>query len=118
MKLTLDNAVLARLSDWTDADIVLDYDQTISENGRPVDGCAIGTRYRLIAIDKGTVPSIFAVTIDSDLSPIYFKKDGLMFLSKDMTLTQTSDFRIQLKDTGALIDSNVQILDLRTSKHH
>lgn len=116
MKLTVDEAVLNRLKDWEKADIVLDYDQTLGENGRPVDGCAIGTRFRLVAIDQNSVPDIFAVIIDSNLGPIYFKKDGEMFLTKDMTLTQAADFRIQLKDAGALIDSNVQIVDLRTSK--
>lgn len=116
MKLIFDEAVLNRLKDWETADIVLDYDQTLGENGRPVDGCAIGTRFRLVAIDHDSVPDIFSVTIDSNLGPIYLKKDGEMFLTKDMILTQATDFRIQLKDTGALIDSNVQIVDLRTSK--
>ena len=31
-----------------------------------------------------------------------------------MTLTQNADFRVQLKDAGSLIDSNVQVLDLRS----
>ena len=66
MKLTLDDAVLSRLSHWTTADVVLDYDQTIGETGRPVDGCAIGTRFRLIAIDKGTLPPQFDVVIRSE----------------------------------------------------
>ena len=114
MKLTLDDAVLNRLSHWTTADVVLDYDQTIGETGRPVDGCAIGTRFSLIAIDKDTLPPQFDVVIDSNLAPIYFKKDGELFLTKDMTLTQNTDFRVQLKDAGSLIDSNVQVLDLRT----
>ena len=118
MKLTLDDAVLSRLSHWTTADVVLDYDQTIGETGRPVDGCAIGTRFRLIAIDKGTLPPQFDVVIDSNLAPIYFKKDGELFLTKDMTLTQNADFRVQLKDAGSLIDSNVQVLHLRGKVVH
>lgn len=116
MKLKIDKTIITRLSDWTKADIVLDYDQSIGENLGPVDGCAIGTRFRLVAIDQNTVPDIFSVMIDSDLGPIYFKKDGEMFLTKDMTLSQAPDFRVELKDAGALIDSNVKVVDLRT-KH-
>lgn len=116
MKLKLDKSLMARLSDWAKADIVLDYDQSIGENLGPVDGCAIGTRFRLVAIDQNTVPKLFSVIIDSDLGPVYFKKDGETFLTKDMTLTQAPDFRVELKDDGALIDSNVKVVDLRT-KH-
>lgn len=115
MKLELDKALMARLSNWATADIVLDYDKSIGTNTGPVDGCAIGTRFRLVAIDPNTIPDIFSVIIDSNLGPIYFKKDGELFLTKDMTLTQAPDFRVELKDAGALIDSNIQIIDLRTT---
>ncbi|MDR1606055.1 MAG: iron-sulfur cluster biosynthesis family protein [Streptococcaceae bacterium] len=114
MKITFDAQVLARVANWTDADLILDFDQTIGENGRPVEGCSIGTNYRLIAIDKGTVPDVFDVIIDSNFAPLHFKAYGRVFLTKDMTLTENPDKRVQLKESGEVIDSNVQVLDFRT----
>ena len=116
MKITFDEQVLARLTDWSDADIVLDFDNTIGETGRPVEGCSIGTNYRLIAIDKGTVPDIFDVVIASNFAPKKKKKYGEMFLENDMTITENTDKRVQLKASGEVIDSNVQILDYRQAK--
>lgn len=116
MKITFDEQVLARLTDWSDADIVLDFDNTIGETGRPVEGCSIGTNYRLIAIDKGTVPDIFDVVIASNFTPLHFKKYGEMFLENDMTITENTDKRVQLKASGEVIDSNVQILNYRQAK--
>ena len=48
MKITFDEQILTRLSNWSDADLVLDFDNTLGETGRPVEGCSIGTNYRLI----------------------------------------------------------------------
>lgn len=116
MKITFDEQVLARLVDWSDADVVLDFDNTLGETGRPVEGCSIGTNYRLIAIDKGTVPEVFDVIIDSNLAPLHFKKYGEMFLENGMTITENTDKRVQLKAAGEVIDSNVQILNYRQAK--
>ena len=116
MKITFDEQVLARLTDWSDADIVLDFDNTIGETGRPVEGCSIGTNYRLIAIDKGTVPDIFDVVIASNFTHQHFKKYDEMFLKNDMTITENTDKRVQLKASGEVIDSNVQMTDHRQAK--
>ncbi|GFH40329.1 iron-sulfur cluster biosynthesis family protein [Pseudolactococcus insecticola] len=113
MKITFDDKILAKVADFSDADLVLDFDNTIGENGRPVEGCSIGTNYRLIAINKGTVPESFDTVIDSNFAPLHFKKYGQMFLTKDMTLSEDSVRRVQLKESGEVIDSNVQILDYR-----
>ena len=110
MKITFDEQVLARLSNWSNADVVLDFDNTLGETGRPVEGCSIGTNYRLIAIDKGTVPEVFDIIIDSNLAPLHFKKYG------GMTITENTDKRIQFKAAGEIIDSNVQVLDYRQAK--
>ena len=42
MKITFDEQILTRLSNWSDADLVLDFDNTLGETGRPVEGCSIG----------------------------------------------------------------------------
>jgi uncharacterized protein YqkB len=39
-----------------------------------------------------------------------------MFLENDMTITENTDKRVQLKASGEVIDSNVQILDYRQAK--
>ncbi|GHU35994.1 hypothetical protein FACS1894193_12980 [Bacilli bacterium] len=116
MKITFDEQILARLADWSNADLVLDFDNTLGETGRPVEGCSIGTNYRLIAIAKGTVPDVFDITIDSNFAPLHFKKYGEMFLENGMTITENTDKRVQLKAAGEVIDSNVQILDYRQIK--
>lgn len=114
MKITFDDNVLKKVASWSDADIVLDFDNTIGENGRALEGCSIGTNYRLIAIDKGTVPEIFDVIIESNFAPLHFKKYGEMFLKHDMTLTEDAVKRVQLMESGEVIDSNVQVLDYRS----
>ncbi|GFH42781.1 hypothetical protein Hs30E_13320 [Lactococcus hodotermopsidis] len=113
MKMTFDNKILKKVASWTGADIVLDFDNTIGENGRPVEGCSIGTKFRLIAIDKGTVPEEFDVIIDSNFVPLHFKKYGEMFLKNEMTLSEDELKRAQLRENGEIIDSNVVLLDLR-----
>jgi uncharacterized protein YqkB len=116
MKITLDENVLKLVANWSDADVVLDFDNTIGKTERAVEGCAIGTNYRLIAIDKGTVPEVFDVIVESNFAPLHFKKYGEVFLKNDLTLTQDTSKRLQLKESGEIIDSNVQILDLRGHK--
>lgn len=116
MKIEFDNAVLAKLAEYSNADLVLDLDNTFSAKGQPVDSCTIGSRFRLIAIDKDSIPDTFDVTIETNFAPIHLKKYGQVFLEKEMTLDQSPDKRYQLKSHGELMDSNVEILDYRTEK--
>ncbi|RZI48318.1 iron-sulfur cluster biosynthesis family protein [Lactococcus kimchii] len=118
MKITFDEKTAEKIKAFGDVDLVFDFDHSLSEKLEAVDACAGGiSRYRIVAVDKGTVPDVFDATIDSEFGPIYYKAYGTYFFQDEMsTVINPSYNLIELRSTAELLSSNLLIVDFRDKK--
>lgn len=115
MKIKFDEKTATKIKDLGEADLVFDFDHTLSEENTAVDACAGGiSRYRIVAVDKGKVPKEFDATIDSEFGPIYYKGYGAYFFQDEMyTVLNNSYNLIELRSTAELLSPNLLIVDFR-----
>jgi uncharacterized protein YqkB len=115
MKITFDERTAGQIKAWGDVDLVFDFDHTLSEKLEAVDACAGGiSRYRLMAVEKGSVPEIFDAHIDSEFGPIYYKGFGSYFFHDEMTTRVNPSYNlIELKSPAELLSSNLLLVDFR-----
>ena len=120
MKFTFDETVENKLKAFDNADLVLDFDHTLSESLEEVDSCAGGiSRYRIVAVDKGAVPADFDAEIESEFGPVYYKGWGKIFFSEDLTARVEGSYNlISLKTPGETLSDNLLIVDFRGKKVH
>ena len=117
MKITFDETVKNRLAELTKsqaADFVLDFDHTLSRQNWGSDCCGV-TRYRIVAVDKGQVPSIFDGIIPSNMGDIYVQNWGRMYLDEAMSIRQNGVFT-EFNGAGGQIAPNMEITDFRGEK--
>lgn len=110
MKITFDETVSQRLSELTKtipADLVLDFDHTVSRELVGQDCCGI-TRYRLVLIEKNQLRDVFD-------GSIYYKKWGTIYLDPQMQIRKNSPL-IKIMSAGELIAPNIEIVDFRNEQ--
>lgn len=57
MKIIFDELATEKIKSFGAVDLALDFNHTLSETNTEVDACAGGiSRWRLVAVDKGTTP--------------------------------------------------------------
>ncbi len=118
MKIKFDELTANKIKDWGDVDLVFDFDHTLSETRTSVDACAGGiSRYRIVAVNKGTVPEIFDASMDSQFGPIFYKKYGSYFFHEEMSTEMDPTYHlIQLKSPAELLSPNLLLVDFRGGK--
>ncbi|MGM9886244.1 MAG: iron-sulfur cluster biosynthesis family protein [Lactococcus sp.] len=117
MKITFDETVSQRLSELKKtipADLVLDFDHTLSRELVGQDCCGI-TRYRLVLIEKNQLPDVFDGSIPSNCGLIYYKKWGSMYLDPQMQIRKNGPL-IEIMGAGELIAPNIEIVDFRNEQ--
>ncbi|RZI48527.1 iron-sulfur cluster biosynthesis family protein [Lactococcus kimchii] len=115
MKITFDAAVTQQLLALTAdsaVDFVLDFDHTLSEEVVGSSCCGI-TRYRIVAVDKGSVPAVFDGQLDSALGKFFCKKWGMMYFDEEMTVRTTANGLIEIMGRGELIAPHIELVDYR-----
>lgn len=115
MKITFDPKTEKKIEKLKNIDLVFDFDHTLSRENISVDGCSDGiSRYRIVIVKKGSVPSQFDSHIDSKFGPIYYKGYGHYFFQKEMyTVYNPSYNLIELHSTAELLSKNILIVDFR-----
>lgn len=114
MNITFDDAVRDRLlllKGSHEADLVLDFDHTLSRENIGQDCCGI-TRYRIVLVEKGSVPEVFNASISSNFGSVYFKEWGQMYLDDEMNIRFNGPL-IEIMGRGELIAPNIEIVDFR-----
>ncbi|QPS71995.1 iron-sulfur cluster biosynthesis family protein [Lactococcus garvieae] len=117
MKITFDENVTQRLMAMISdkpADFVLDFDHTLS-NETILSSCCGITRYRIVAVDKGGVPSVFDGKISSPLGDIYCKAWGKMYFDQNMQVRVTPNHLIEIMGDGEKIAPHIEIVDYRSN---
>lgn len=115
MKITFDETIKKRLIELTElsaADFVLDFDHTLSSENIGSSCCGI-TRYRIVAVKKGTVPAVFDGRIDSPLGEFFCKKWGMMYFDEEMNVRLTNNRLIEIMGRGEQIAPHIEIVDYR-----
>ena len=117
MKITFDEKTASKIKTFADegAVLVFDFDHTISEKNVAVDSCAGGiSRYRIVAIDPGTLPDLFDGQIESEFGPLYYKTYGGYFFHETMdTRINTAYNLIELHSPAETLSQNLLIVDFR-----
>ncbi|CAM3253749.1 hypothetical protein GHI93_12535 [Lactococcus hircilactis] len=111
MKLTSDQKVkekIAGLKKENDI-LVLDYDDSIGDTGRPKDSCAIVSQFRLIVTAKENLTDEFDGTFESDLGKIYCKQSGKIYFDDAMNARSSSNYGFELMGAGSLLTPNLKI---------
>ncbi len=114
MNISFDETVKSRLAALTknkSADFVLDFDHTLSRENVGQDCCGI-TRYRVVAVAKGQVPTIFDGKISSNFGDIFYQKWGKMYLDETMQIRMNGTL-IEIMGAGELIAPNIELVDFR-----
>lgn len=117
MKIKFDTAIAEKLGGLLadqSANLVLDFDHTLSRENNGLDCCGI-SRYRLVLIDKETLPDVFDMEIESSFGPIYFKKWASFYLEENMTIRQKNNL-IEFLGDGGQIAPHMEIVDFRNKK--
>ncbi|MEG9207833.1 iron-sulfur cluster biosynthesis family protein [Lactococcus lactis] len=74
MKIIFDELATEKIKSFGAVDLALDFNHTLSETNTEVDACAGGiSRWRLVAVDKGTTPGTFDGKMESEFGSIYFQ---------------------------------------------
>ena len=118
MNIKFDETVTSRIIALTaekPADFVFDYDDSMND-AISADACAIVTRLKLIAVDKGQVPDLFDGIIESPLGDLHVKEWGKRFLDENMNMrmTESGNGLIEIMGDGGILSSNAEIADYRT----
>ena len=115
MKITFDEKVTEKLQALGAVDLVLDFDNTLSAEQISAGSCDAGlANFRLVAIDKGSLPEIFDASLESDLGPVFYKEWGGRFFNGDMLARVEGSYGlIALKNAGEYLSLNMTIVDLR-----
>ncbi|MGV9044316.1 iron-sulfur cluster biosynthesis family protein [Lactococcus lactis] len=116
MKIIFDELATEKIKSFGAVDLALDFTHTLSETNTEVDACAGGiSRWRLVAVDKGTTPGTFDGKMESEFGSIYFQDWGKFFWDEhDLKVGHEGSFNLMtLKTDWDTISNNFLIVDFR-----
>lgn len=116
MIITFDEKVSKKIMEMKSdipTEIVLDIDHTLYDGKELIrqDCCGV-TRYRIVLINKNTIPPVFDTKIESNIGDVFFQKWALMYLDPQIKIRQNGTL-IEIAGNGELIAPNIELVDFR-----
>ncbi|MBO0430923.1 iron-sulfur cluster biosynthesis family protein [Enterococcus sp. DIV0660C] len=118
MYLKISTEAQERLQKYLDEEavVILDLDDGVGAYSK-MGVCSLDTSFRLLVLDKAQKKEDYQLVLDSDVGELYVKDYSKMYMDEAMTLSLDTRLGVfKLSGPSGMLDSHVQLVDLRPNK--